>query len=290
MPSSLIVVALVLAWLVVLVPMIVRKRQEIARTADSALAARVVRKGGAEEADMRDTAELDEVHHSHDIDDEAEEGADDRADDMDSATEHPETLDTADEADDRDPVATDSVASRADQAHPRPFRPGRGGFDPEAAALTARAKYAFRQRVVVAMLLLAVGSAVVGAVMYAEAWWLHGAVDITLVGYLTYLRRQVRIEEEIRQRRTARIAQARRAAHQEGYREDRAEDHDDEHEDAYAAEPAVERPEPAPVAKTTQPPRITHPHAVVVDIDDEDPAFDELEDPDSLRYRRAVGE
>ncbi|ONI90624.1 hypothetical protein ALI144C_02825 [Actinosynnema sp. ALI-1.44] len=286
MPSSLIVVALVLGWLVVLVPMIVRKRQEIARTADSALAARVVRKGGAEEADMRDTAELDDVHHSHDIDDdEAEEGPDAHADDMDSATEHPEALDTADEADDRDPVATDSAASRADQAHPRPFRPGRGGFDPEAAARTARAKYAFRQRVVVAMLLLAVGSAVVGAVMYAQAWWLHGAVDIALVGYLTYLRRQVRIEEEIRQRRTARIAQARRAAY-EDYREEHAEDHDDE---TYAEEP-TERPEPAPVAKTIQPPRITHPHAVVVDIDDEDPAFDELEDPDSLRYRRAVGE
>ena len=32
MPSSLVVVALVLAWLVVLVPMIVRKRQEVAKT------------------------------------------------------------------------------------------------------------------------------------------------------------------------------------------------------------------------------------------------------------------
>nr|WP_042190398.1 gephyrin-like molybdotransferase receptor GlpR [Kibdelosporangium sp. MJ126-NF4]CEL19307.1 PROBABLE CONSERVED TRANSMEMBRANE PROTEIN [Kibdelosporangium sp. MJ126-NF4]CTQ94894.1 PROBABLE CONSERVED TRANSMEMBRANE PROTEIN [Kibdelosporangium sp. MJ126-NF4] len=291
MPSSLIVVALVLAWLVVLVPMIVRKRQEIARTADSALAARVVRKGGAEEADMRDTAEIDDDdihHHSH-----GPEAADDDADDMDSATEHPEALDTADEADDRDPVATDSVAPQSQSAQPRPYRPGRGGFDPEAAALTARAKYAFRQRVVVAMLLLTVGSAVVGAVMYAQAWWIHGAVDITLVGYLTYLRRQVRIEEEIRQRRTARIAQARRAQLAESdYREDLNDGHEysDEHETAeYIDEPA-ERPEPTPVARTTPPPRITHPHAVVVDIDDEDPMFDELEEPDSLRYRRAVGE
>lgn len=280
MPSSLIVVALVVAWLVVLVPMIVRKRQEIARTADSALAARVVRKGGAEEADMRDTAEADEEIDAEDI-----------ADDMDSATEPHETLDTADEADDRDHVATDSAASRAETSAPRPYRPGRGGFDPEAVALTARAKYAFRQRVVVAMLLLAVSSAVVAAVLYPQAWWGHGAVDLTLVGYLTYLRRQVRIEEEIRQRRTARIAQQRRAR----AAEPQADYHEEypaqaTHRDDYRDEPA-ERPEQTPaVAKTTQPPRITHPHAVVVDVDDEDPAFDELDDLDSLRYRRAVGE
>ncbi|CAM4233235.1 gephyrin-like molybdotransferase receptor GlpR [Kibdelosporangium persicum] len=286
MPSSLIVVALVLAWLVVLVPMIVRKRQEIARTADSALAARVVRKGGAEEADMRD-AEIEDSHRAHDVDDDRDDYGDDYADDMDSATEHPKSLDMADEADDRDHVATDSAASRAEPAPPRPYRPGRGGFDPEAAALTARAKYAFRQRVVVAMLLLAVGSAVVAAVMYPQVWWGHGAVDLTLVGYLTYLRRQVRIEEEIRQRRMARIAQARRArpAEQAGYRDEYRDDYRQDHQD----EP-VERPEPAPVAAPTQPPRITHPNAVVVDVDDEDPAFDELDDLDSFRYRRAVGE
>ena len=58
MPSSLVVVALVLAWLVVLVPMIVRKRQEVAKTADSELAARVVRSGSGEaEEDTRDGAE-----------------------------------------------------------------------------------------------------------------------------------------------------------------------------------------------------------------------------------------
>ncbi|MCE7008792.1 hypothetical protein LWC34_39180 [Kibdelosporangium philippinense] len=295
MPSSLIVVALVLAWLVVLVPMIVRKRQEIARTADSALNARVVRKGGAEEIDLRDTDDVEDETghaHGHDFDDDYD---DEDADDMDSATEHPEALDTADEPDDRDHVATDSVAQRSQS---RPYRPGRGGFDPEAAALTARAKYAFRQRVVVAMLLLAVGSAVVAGVMYAQVWWGHGAIDLTLVGYLTYLRRQVRIEEEIRQRRTARIAQTRRARpeaeadYEEDYRDSYSDAHRDTHRDAEdrRQEPA-ERREPVtpPVAKTTQP-RITHPHAVVVDIDDEDPAFDELDDLDSLRYRRAVGE
>src|SRR2546421_13064981 len=64
MPSSLIVVALGVAWLVVLVPMIVRKRQEIARTADSALAARVVHSGGADELEedpMTDVEDVDEA-------------------------------------------------------------------------------------------------------------------------------------------------------------------------------------------------------------------------------------
>jgi hypothetical protein len=266
-PSSLIVVALVVAWLVVLVPMIVRKRQEIARTADSALAARVVRKGAAEEADMRETDVI-----------EAAEDTEPASDGIDSTTEHDEPLDIDAEADDRDHVDTDTVsAATQDNAPSRRYRPGRGGFDPEAAALTARAKYAARQRVVVVMLLLAVGSAVVAGIAYPMAWIGHGVIDLGLVSYLAYLRRQVRIEEEIRQRRLARMAQARRAirpSEQElEYREQL------EREDRDIAD-----------HHTPQPPRVTHPHAVVVDIDDEDPVFDELEDLGSLRYRRAAGE
>jgi hypothetical protein len=283
MPSSLIVVALVVAWLVVLVPMIVRKRQEIARTADSALAARVVRKGGAEEADMRDADLIDAEDHDVVADD-----------GNDSTTEPDQALDTAYEADDRDRVDTDTVSDATHHEPARRYRPGRGGFDPEAAALTARAKYAFRQRVVVAMLLLAVGSAVVAAVMYPMVWWGHGAIDVGLVAYLSYLRRQVRIEEEIRQRRLARMAQARRARPKEqaagNHGDAYAGEYEDEYTDQYLTEP-VDRPEATAVAVThNPPPRITHPNAVVVDVDDEDPAFDELDDPDSLRYRRAVGE
>jgi hypothetical protein len=265
MPSSLIVVALVVAWLVVLVPMIVRKRQEIARTADSALAARVVRKGAAEEADMR---EADVIHTAEDTEP--------APDGIDSTTEHDEPLDIDAEADDRDHVDTDTVSAAQDNAPPRRYRPGRGGFDPEAAALTARAKYAARQRVVVVMLLLAVGSAVVAGIAYPMAWFGHGAIDIGLVAYLAYLRRQVRIEEEIRQRRLARMAQARRAIRPS------------EQELEYREQ--LEREDRDLADNTPQPPRVTHPNAVVVDIDDEDPVFDELEDPDSLRYRRAVGE
>ena len=69
---------------------------------------------------------------------------------------------------------------------PPRYRPGRGGFDPEAAAIAARARYAFRQRVVLAMLIAAVVTGVIAGVAVPELWWAHAAVDLALVGYLVY--------------------------------------------------------------------------------------------------------
>lgn len=237
MPSSLIVVALVVAWLVVLVPMIVRKRQEIARTADSALAARVVHSGEAEEAEedsmLDDAQDLDDAPSMEPIYEEAPE--------------------------------------------PRRYRPGRGGYDPEAAAFAARAKYAYRQRVVLAMIVGAILTAVFGGIVFPELWYAHGAIDVTLVSYLAYLRRQVRIEQEIRERRLARMRSAARIrAHQRPLEVEEEED-----PPAYRS---LASDMPAP------PPRVAHPGASVLDLDDEDPAFDELETPDNLPYRRAAGE
>ncbi|MGQ0840717.1 divisome protein SepX/GlpR [Actinokineospora sp.] len=246
MPSSLIVVALVVAWLVVLVPMVVRRRQEIARTADSTLAARVVRSGDSH--DHEDT----DLHHE--ADDAREDFAMRDADGV------------ADELEDDHQLADDTDEPLVE----RRYRPGRGGFDPDAAARAARAKYTFRQRVVLLMILAAVATAVTAAIAVPAVWWAHGAIDIGLVGYLTYLRRQVRIEEEIRQRRLARMSTARRS-------------HARPVEHPYAEEEV-------PTARVTAPPRVAHPGAVVVDIDDEDPWFDELGDPGNLPYRQAVGE
>ncbi|MDQ3577631.1 MAG: hypothetical protein M3443_08525, partial [Actinomycetota bacterium] len=194
MPSSLIVVALVMAWLVVLVPMVVRKRQEIAKTADSTLAARVVRSGSGTDLDHDEAAQL----HP---DDDAQEDFTMRDTDVDA--------DMDDDLDDLHEPGDDET-----DGEPRRYRPGRGGYDPEAAARAARAKYAFRQRVVVLMIIAAVVTAIVGAVAMSALWWAHAAIDVGLVGYLSYLRRQVRIEEEIRQRRLARMATpTRRASH-----------------------------------------------------------------------------
>ncbi|TDQ04329.1 gephyrin-like molybdotransferase receptor GlpR [Labedaea rhizosphaerae] len=244
MPTSLIVVALVVAWLVVLVPMIVRKRQEVAKTADTELAARVVRPA-REEFTM--------------------------------AAEHDDPEDLDDRVDHADLVDDEFDEAVGDDEPQRRYRPGRGGFDPQAAALAAKAKYAFRQRVVVTMILSAIITAVVAGVSVTPVWWVHGAIDVALVTYLGYLRRQVRIEEEIRERRLARMSTVRRS-----HAHPRPE---------MVAETAVEDPEPRREhGILTQPAPTSHHGAVVVDLDDEDPAFDELDEPDVLPYRRAVGE
>jgi len=237
MPSSLIIVALVVAWLVVLVPMLARKRQESARSV-------------GEEYEAMPDAEYDDIH---DIDD--------------------------DYFDEEEYVE-------------RPFRRGRGGYDPETAALVAQAKYAFRRRVVAFLLVAAIATGVVAGVFYTPLWYAHAGIDLLLVGYLTYLRRQVRIEEEIRARRLARLQQVRRR---------RATGPQQQEAPAPAPEPvrAV-----AEEAETTQVevvedrpalpplPRYEHhvrPGTIPVDSDDEDPVFVELEGLDSLRYRGAVG-
>ena len=254
MPSSLIVVALVLAWLVVLVPMIVRKRQEIARTADSALAARVVHSGGADESEEDPMTDAEDVDEAVPADD-------------------PEYHDEPEYAD-------GPRYAYVPSDEPRRYRPGRGGFDPEAAAVIARAKYTYRQRVVLAMIVGAVLTAIFGAIVFPLLWYAHGAIDFTLVSYLAYLRRQVRIEQEIRERRLARMRSAARIrAHQRPI--DPEPVYEDEEPPAYRSL-ASDMPAVAP--------HTPHAGASVLDVDDEDPAFDDLEGPDNLPYRRAVGE
>ncbi len=203
MPSSMIFASLVVLWLLILVPAVARHRQEVARPSVAALSGRVLARSPRRRSlevdamDERDGTDLEdgrvvvtqapEVHvpSARRPQDDAEPDADD-VDDQ---------VDTDEEAWERPP--------------PR-YRAGRGGFDAEAAALTARARYAFRQRVVLAMLVLAVATGIVAGVALPVLWWAHGAVDVMLVGYLVYLRRQVRMEEAIRARRAARMAGTRR--------------------------------------------------------------------------------
>ena len=91
--------------------------------------------------------------------------------------------------------------------HDARYRPGRGGYDPEAAELAARARYTFRQRMVLGLVLLAGVSALVAwGLSVPEAWWVHVGADVVLVAYLVNLRRQVRLENAIRARRAARMA------------------------------------------------------------------------------------
>lgn len=118
-----------------------------------------------------------------------------------------------------------------------------------------------------------------------------------LVGYLVYLRRQVRIEEEIRQRRLARYngTRAPRRPSEPGPRPSVSASVDDdvELEDEADDVAAVEVVEPARreiVERRPSPTSRIRRSAVVVDLDDEDPAFEELDEPGTGPYRRAVGE
>ncbi|WP_326944545.1 hypothetical protein OG439_32670 [Amycolatopsis sp. NBC_01307] len=293
MPSSVIIVALAAAWLVVLVPMVARRRQQVARTADSALAARVVRSGGGRNEDREEFAMSDSPVKSNPVksrpsveDDLAELEAELELDD-DLDEEEPEPLPQPGRAE-----------RRAERERERAgYRPGRGGFDPEAAEMAARAKYSFRQRVVVILLVVAVITAGVAGFLFPLVWWGHAVADVVLVGYLVYLRRQVRIEEEIRQRRLARFNSTRapRRPSEPGPRPSVSASVDDdvELEDEADDAAAVEVVEPARreiVERRPSPTSRIRRSAVVVDLDDEDPAFEELDEPGTGPYRRAVGE
>ena len=312
MPSSLIIIALAAAWLVVLVPMVARKRQEIAQTNDSALAARVVRAGGgrgvfAAPAGGREVFAMSDKTHQDapvertagsgvggydaddgvgpvdpvDLEDEFDDGFDDDLDDLDE-------LDSVDEdLADEEPMTPEEqrtqgrrigVSSAGARSGAR-YRPGRGGFDPEAAEIAAKAKYAYRQRVVLSLIAAVIITAVAAVFLWSPMWWANGAAGLALVGYLAYLRRQVRIEEEIRQRRLARmhaIARERRDL--------------DEFEPREEIEVAEYRREIVGAERKPVPSSRIRRQAVVLDLDDEDPAFHELNDPGQLPFRRAVGE
>jgi len=79
-------------------------------------------------------------------------------------------------------------------------------------------------------------------------WWACASVALVTVLYLAYLRRQTRIEEQLRRRRAERLARSRL-----GVQNARDRDFD------------------------VVPARRRRPGSVVLDIDDEDPAFEHLE-------------
>jgi len=175
-----------------------------------------------------------------------------------------------------EPLPQPKRSPRAERDRPA-YRPGRGGFDPEAAEMAARAKYSFRQRIVVILLAVAVLTAAVAGFVMPLVWWGHAAIDVVLVGYLVYLRRQVRIEEEIRQRRLARFNSARAP------RRPRLEVDEQPVEVVEPARREVVERRPSPTSRVRR-------SAVVVDLDDEDPALEELDEPGTGPFRRAVGE
>jgi hypothetical protein len=116
-----------------------------------------------------------------------------------------------------------------------------------AAAVTAR-KYKFRKRMLMVMATLQVVSAVAAFTVAPIAWWVCGFLGAVTLLYLAYLRRQTRIEERLRRRRAQRMARARLGV----------ENTEDPQYDVV-------------------PSRLRRPGSVVLEIDDEDPAFEHLD-------------
>ncbi|UGT64439.1 gephyrin-like molybdotransferase receptor GlpR [Nocardia asteroides] len=164
-----------------------------------------------------------------------------------------------------------------------PTRRGRGGYDPEADAIARAARYTFRQRAVLGLLLTGLLCGGLGLAVAPALWWGTGLSLVVLIGYLAYLRKQVRMEEEIRRRRSARLDRGRT----------RTEDED--------AEPAApRRPARAAVGMDRDTARTLRRRSVLLEPDDEAPDFEQLEtfDPAAARalrnrtedMRRAAGE
>ena len=215
MPSSLIFTGLVVVWLLILVPAVARHQQEVARPSGASLEGRVLARPRRRHA--RRTGRL-LTGKGNGVDP-------DRLDQDDRETEEPWVSSVRAARRDSDDEPGDDVAepepdSDLDEADDEPavrwerppprYRPGRGGFDPEEDAEKARARYAFRQRIVLTLLVCALLTGVAAAAAFPMVWWAHGAIDLTLVVYLIYLRRQVRMEAAIRTRRAARMAGTRR--------------------------------------------------------------------------------
>lgn len=116
-----------------------------------------------------------------------------------------------------------------------------------AAAVSAR-KYTFRKRMLVAMAVVLVGSAIAAFEVTSTAWWLCGLATTITLFYLFYLRRQTKIEAKVQRRRMQRMARARL-----GVENTQDRDYD------------------------VVPSRLRRPGAVVLEIDDEDPIFEHLD-------------
>jgi hypothetical protein len=112
--------------------------------------------------------------------------------------------------------------------------------------------------------LATIGSAVAAFSVTPIAWWVCGSLGAVTLLYLGYLRRQTRIEERLRRRRAQRMARARLGV-----------ENTDDHE--YDVVPS----------------RLRRPGSVVLEIDDEDPIFEHLDDAPFARefdMPRAAGQ
>nr|WP_064569305.1 gephyrin-like molybdotransferase receptor GlpR [Gordonia sp. LAM0048] len=215
-----------------------------------------------------DDAEYDDAEYEDVADELDEDEYDDyargsRHTDAPSAVDEDETAETddaeVDEVEDSRPAARSSSSRRS----------GRSIYSSDK---ERELKYRERQRVTLGLFVLVLLAIVAGFVVGMPGWVATGVLGLLLVGYLAYLRRAVKTEQQIRAQR---LARAKRSARAEEERRRRA-----------AAVPEF--------AAAPPPPRLRRPGgATVLEIDDEDPVFDHIPpfqrrrmDREDLQYRR----
>lgn len=161
----------------------------------------------------------------------------------------------------------DTSGLEAEEEPPTTLTPGAGRArrleSSTAAAVTAR-KYRFRKRVLMGMSAVMVLTAVLAFTVSADLWWACASSAVVTILYLAYLRRQTRIEAQVRRRRQQRMARSRLGV-------ENTEDRDFD----------------------LVPSRLRRPGADVLDIDDEDPIFEHLDEVPFARHYdlpRAAGQ
>lgn len=135
-------------------------------------------------------------------------------------------------------------------------RRGRGAYDPMADRRAAEVRAVRRQRTTLGLTLVSLIAVAVALLTSNAFWYVAGVSAVLLVAYLTYIRRQTKLEHSLRQRRIERMRRARLGV------ESREDDE-----------------------LSVVPPRLQRPGATVLEVDDEDPEFDALE---TYRHERPV--
>jgi hypothetical protein len=214
MPNSLVWIGLVALSLFVLVPTLVSTREPVRRPSEHTFATRLLHRGGGRKLNRTPTAG---AGHRTEADWEPEAEEPSTAEPEQKLPHNPhlylihgeDRMDAHDDYENDGPDTDGRVSGSREEggydAETIARRRGRGGFDPQADELAASARYTFRQRVVLALAVLLVVAAIVALVLQPIAWVGVIVLGVTLVGYLGYLRTQVRIEREIRERRLARL-------------------------------------------------------------------------------------
>ncbi|MEJ4097568.1 gephyrin-like molybdotransferase receptor GlpR [Corynebacterium bovis] len=176
-------------------------------------------------------------------------------DDADFAADHADADFAADHADDADARPVPDILDDSDElseddiAYVAAHR-GRGFYDPVASQAVAQRRLRRRKQTLMFLVALCLIALASGVVMQGLAWLGLAVAVVVTVLYLFFLRRQAIEEQDLRRRRLARMRRARLGVRNTA---------DDE---------------------LGVPDRLLRPGAVVLEVDDADPAFDHLPDAD----------